>query len=189
MGGGVSGYKNKSETASQEYTNSSFAIHPAIGVAVKDNAVVGLRIAYAHGKTEQLNGTYTNVQEQNIFSPGLFYRRYASLGRKFYLFGEGGAYYSHGKTTNETKSLEAKSTQTSNTVGINFYPGVAFAVNRKIHLEVGLNNLLDFSYSSGKIESVSSGTTNTTKTSGFAFSTNVSTTAPLSVGFRFVLGK
>lgn len=124
-----------------------------------------------------------------MFSPGLFYRRYASLGKNFYLFGEGAVYYSHGKQINEALSFVSKSTQKSNSVGLNLYPGVAFAVNRKIHLEVGLNNLLDFNYGSSNIESISSGTTNTSKSSGFSFSTNVSTSAPLSVGFRFVLGK
>jgi hypothetical protein len=187
LGGGISGYKNKSGINQDENTNSSFAFYPAFGLAIKENAVAGLRLSYFHSKAEQNGVVYPNVQEQNGFSAGVFYRRYMGLGKKFYLFGEGSVYYSYSK--NRQEYTNSKSLQTNNNVGVSFYPGVAFAVSRKIHLEVGLNDLVDLSYGSNKMETTLSGTTTISNGSGFGFSTNVSTSAPLSVGFRIVLGK
>lgn len=190
LGGGISGSKSKTEDGSQGVNKSSaVVISPAVGIAVKNNSVVGLRLSYLHAKSELSNVVYPNLQEQNGYGIGAFYRRYAPLGKKFYLFGEGAVYYNHGSNKSEYTSAGSKSEQTNNAVGINFYPGIAYAVNRKIHLEVGLNNLVDLSYSKGKNENTSAGTTTTTRSSGFAMSTNVSTSTPLSVGFRFVLGK
>jgi hypothetical protein len=74
-------------------------------------------------------------------------------------------------------------------VGVNLYPGVTYVVGRRFHLEAGLNNLLSLQYTSSKNENTSSGQTSVNKSSGIDFSTNLSTAAPLTVGFRFVLGK
>lgn len=150
---------------------------------------MGLRLSYAHSKSDQKSVYNSDVQEMNGYSTGLFYRRYMELGKKFYLFGEGAAYYGHNKNQTEYKNSNTKYVQTTNVIGLNFYPGVAYAVSRKIHLEAGLNNLVDISYSSTRLEAISSGTSSVSKGSGFGVSTNVSTSAPLSVGFRFVLGK
>lgn len=186
LGGGISGGKNKSENNNQESQYSSFSFYPAIGLAVKENTVVGLRLSYYHSKSESDNNPYK--QEENGYSAGIFYRKYMPLGRKFYLFGEGAAYYSH-RDQNYIYP-DSKSIQEANSVGVNFYPGVAFAVNKRIHLEVGLNNLVDLSYNRSETKYTSLGnTTTTSKSSGFGFSTNVSTASPLTVGFRFVLGK
>ncbi|HEU4902800.1 MAG TPA: hypothetical protein VFT06_08405 [Flavisolibacter sp.] len=186
LGGGISGGKNKSENNNQESQYSSFSFYPAIGLAVKENTVVGLRLSYYHSKSESDNSPYK--QEQNGYSAGFFYRKYMPFSKKFYLFGEGAAYYGH----SDLKYIypDSESIQETNNVGVNFYPGVAFAVNKSIHLEVGLNNLVDLSYNKSESKNTSSGnTTTTSKASGFGFSTNVSTSAPLTVGFRFVLGK
>jgi hypothetical protein len=186
LGGGISGGKNKSESNNLESHYSSFSFYPAIGLAVKENTVVGLRLSYNHSKSETDNNPYK--QEQNGYSAGIFYRKYMSLGKQFYLFGEGAAYYSH--SNQENIYPDAKMIQETNSVGINFYPGVAFAASKRIHLEIGLNNLVDLSYNRNETKNTSLGnTTTTSKATGFGFSTNVSTAAPLTVGFRFVLGK
>jgi hypothetical protein len=188
LGGGISGSKNKSENNnSQESTYSSFGISPAIGVAIKENTVVGLRLSYSHSKSEQPSGNIPLEQKQNGYSAGVFYRRYLGLSTKFYLFGEAAAYYYFNKQENTYPG--SVSSQESKSAGLNFYPGVAYAVNKRIHLEVGLNNLVDLSYGSSTTKSTSSGNTVTSKSSGLGFTTNVSASAPLTVGFRFVLGK
>lgn len=187
LGGGISGGSGKTESNNTESKSSSFAVYPAVGIAVKENTVVGLRLGYYHSRSEQPNGTNEYVQTQDNYSAAIFYRRYLTLSSTFFLFGEGAAYYSRSKQGNTYPG--SKSTQVNNAVGVNLYPGVAYAVNRHIHLEVGLNNLADISYSSSNAQNVSSGITTTSKSSGFNFSTNVSSSAPLTVGFRIVLGK
>ena len=187
LGGGISGGTGKSENNSTESKTSSFSIYPAIGIAVKENTVVGLRLGYYRYKSEQTDVNNTYTQKQANYNAALFYRRYLTLSSKFFLFGEGAAYYNRGKQNNIYSSYT--STQKNKTVGVNLYPGVAYAATRHIHLEVGLNSLADISYTSGKTENTSSGITTSSRSSGFNFSTNVSSSAPLTVGFRIVLGK
>lgn len=184
LGGGISGGRGTSESNNQETVNTSFTIHPAVGLAIKPNTVVGLRLSYGRSTSEQEGGTPENKQESNHAGAGFFYRRYMNLSQKFYLFGEGAVYYNQAKQ--ETRTPWQQSDYSASSVGVNFYPGVAYAVTRKMHLEVGLNNLLDISYNRSETKSLSG---SESKASGFSFSTNVSTSAPLTVGFRFVLGK
>lgn len=189
LGGGISAGKSTSESSNTEYENSSFGFYPAVGLAVKDNVVVGLRLSYYTSKSEQVNQPNLYVQEQNGYSAGLFYRRYLGLGKNFYLFGEGAAYYNFQEGINEYGSAGQENIQTNRTIGVNFYPGVTYAVSRRFHLEVGLNNLVSLDYSRSKTESVVNSQTSTSKGSGVSFATNVSSSAPLTLGFRIVLGR
>src|SRR6476469_1944242 len=102
LGGGISGSHNKSDNSPLVTNYSSFSFSPAVGLAIKENTVVGIRLSFYHSKSEQKGGSYNNLQEQNGNSEGLFYRRYLSLGKKFYLFGEGTAFYTHSSTKNES---------------------------------------------------------------------------------------
>lgn len=191
LGGGISAGAGKanSSTTLEDRTNS-LAVYPAIGIAVSENTVVGLRLSYAHGKTEQTATGYSSLQEQNGHSAGVFYRQYMALGKKFYLFGEGAASYGYSRYTNENRLAETKTVQSNHTVGVDLYPGVAFAVTKNLHLEAGLNNLVNISYTRNKTENTyQNTTTNSSKGSGFNLTTNVSTASPLTVGFRFVLGR
>ncbi|HEV7333432.1 MAG TPA: outer membrane beta-barrel protein [Flavisolibacter sp.] len=187
LGGGISGGKGKSEGNNGEGKSSGFSVYPAFGVAVKDNVVIGLRLSYANSSSEYSDPNNQNSQDNENYGAGIFYRRYLSLSQKFFLFGEGAVYYNRGKQ--ESSQLTSKSTQTSNSFGVNFYPGIAYAVSKKIHLEVGLNNLLDLSYNTSKSEYVSGSSSLSSEARNFGFATNVSASAPLTVGFRFVLGK
>lgn len=184
LGGGISGGKGTSESNNRKTVTTSFSVNPAVGLAIQANAVVGLRLSYDKSKSELDDGTAENKQVSNHFGAGFFYRRYMNLSQKFYLFGEGAVYYNQGKQ--ETRNPWQHSDYNTSSVGVNFYPGVAYAVSRKMHLEVGLNNLLDISYNQSETKSLSG---SETKSSGLSFSTNISTSAPLTVGFRFVLGK
>lgn len=187
LGGGISGGVGTSEGNNQEGKSSGFSIYPAIGIAIQNNTVMGLRLSYNRSKNEHEEGANQSRQDVNGFGAGVFYRRYMNLSQKFYLFGEGSLNYNRSKQA--TKNAWQNSTQKISNVGLSFYPGVAYAVSRKMHLEVGLNNLLDISYSRSETESNLSSPPTLSKSSGIHFSTNVSTSAPLTVGFRFVLGK
>lgn len=190
LGGGISGSSGTSEGdggGGSESKTSGVSIYPAAGISVKDNVVVGLRLSYGKAKTK-FNDSYTQRnQEVENYGAGIFYRRYIPLGQKFFIFGEGAVYYNRNKQ--EEKQVLVGSKQIASTVGANFYPGIAYAVSKKIHLEIGLNNLLDLSYNTGTTEHFSGSNTTRSESRGFNFAANVSTSAPLTVGFRFVLGK
>ncbi len=187
LGGGLSVGSGKSEGGPSENKSRSFGFSPAVGIAVKDNAIVGLRLSYSASKSEQENINY--LQKFNGYSAGVFYRRYLTLSKAFFLFGEATAYYASSENSNENKPGNYKNVQKSRSVGVNLYPGVAYVVSRRFHLEAGLNNLLSLQYGTTKLTTTTSGQVTQSKSSGVDFSTNFSTAAPLTVGFRFVLGK
>jgi hypothetical protein len=187
LGGGISFGSGKSESGSSESTSRSFGFSPAIGIAVKDNAVVGIRLSYSTSKSEQDNTGY--LQKNTGFNAGVFYRRYIGLSKAFYLFGEGAAYYGTNENRNVSTPNNTTYVQKGKAVGVNLHPGVTYVVSRRFHLEAGLNNLVSLQYSSSKNENISSGQTSVSESSGIDFSTNLSTAAPLTVGFRVVLGK
>ncbi len=191
LGGGISGGKSKYESSSQENTSSGISFYPSVGIALKDNVVVGLDLSYSHSKSDQPNPTYVNRNVQNNYSAGVFYRRYTGLGKNFYLFGNGSLYYGRNEQTQESglNTSVSKSVQKRNGVGLGFYPGVAYAVSKRFHLEIGLNNLVSLYYSKNKTENTTNNTTTTTKGSDFSFTTNVSSNSPIALGFRVVLGK
>lgn len=187
LGGGISAGRGTSESGTVEGKFRSVGFYPTFGVAVKDNAVAGLRLSYYYAKSSQSNPDLS--QKSNGYSAGLFYRKYLPLSKAFYLFGEGAAYYASSETRNDYSPFGSDSRQTQRVIGVSFYPGVAYVVSKRFHLEVGLNNLLSLDYSRSTNENLSPGQSTISKNSGINFSTNLSTAAPLTVGFRFVLGK
>ena len=187
LGGGISAGRSHSETGTVESKSTSLSFSPTIGVAVKNNVVAGLRLSYFHSNASQENPALS--QKANGYSAGVFYRKYLNLSKAFYLFGEAAAYYSFNKADSRYAPLGADTRQTSRTIGVNLYPGVAYVVSKRFHLEVGLNNLVSLDYTRNKNETLPPGSSNVSKSSGLGFSTNLSTAAPLTVGFRVVLGK
>jgi len=187
LGGGISGGKHSYEPDPYENRSSSLNFYPTIGIAVEDNAVVGLRLSYFASKDKQTGNNYFNEQKLEGYGAGVFYRRYMNLSQRFFLFGEAGLSYSQNTYTQNKGNTQSK--RISHGVNLDLFPGVAFAVSKKFHLELGLNDLLDVSYNRTNYESTSGTNISTSKSSGFGISTNVSTSAPLMVGFRFVLGK
>lgn len=187
LGGGISGSTFDEDNTAVVSASSNFSFHPAFGIAVKDNVVVGMRLSYYHSVSKQSSPNYSTELEQNGYGAGVFYRRYLNLSRKFFLFGEGVGSYT--KNIYENKQASSTAKQTNHTASLSLFPGVAYAVSRRFHLEVGLNDLAQLSYTRRITENTSAGGSITTKGSGFGFSSNVSTSAPLNIGFRVVLGK
>jgi hypothetical protein len=185
LGGGISGNEAKSGSGTMETKGSSYIISPSVGVAVKDNTIAGLFLSYNHSSSNQGNLNSYKIK-QNTYGGGLFYRKYYGLGKGFFLFGEGNVFYQYSKYEQEASAPFIKK---SNSVGFNVYPGLAYAVSRRFHLEIALSNLISFNYFTTKGETLYPNNTITAKNNGFSFSTNLSTSNPLSVGFRVVLGK
>ena len=187
LGGGISGGSKKSDNGINETKSSSFGISPAVGLAVKENSVLGIRLMYSTSRSEEIATGRT--QNANGYIAGLFFRRYKALGKDFFLFGEGALNYSVYQNKYKNNNPNPTYSQTSHSISLNLYPGIAYAASKRFHLEVALNNLVNLDYGWGKTETMSNSTTSSTKNSGFGFSTNLNTAAPLTVGFRFVLAK
>jgi hypothetical protein len=184
LGGGISAGIGKQETNSGNGKSDGINIYPAIGWAIRDNTVIGIKGGYA-SNNQHVN---QSTQFSDAYSAGLFLRRYLGLGKSFYLFGEASASYAHQKSKS-AQTIDYGFSNTSNGVSLDVFPGIAYAVNKKIHLELAFNNLVNFSFGKNRTEYYSTGVTSFSKSRYAQFSTNLNTNAPLSVGFRFVFGK
>ena len=186
LGGGLSFNQTKYESGGMnEFKATGFSISPNIGFAVKDNQVFGIFLSYGHSKNRTLQASN---YDSDMYGGGLFVRRYLSLSKNFYLFGEANAGYN--RNTIFTQYFDHKETQKHTNIGVGLYPGITYAVNKKFHLEAGMNSLISLGFSGNKIiKTFDSGIEAKTESSGFGFSSNLSTSAPLTIGFRIVLGK
>lgn len=175
-------YENSNNT---EGENKGLSLYPSIGMFVKDHLALGVNTGFGRAVSKDNN----NDQKSTSYSLGVYTRRYLTLGKGFYLFGEANAgYYRSTQKRTTPQTPYAVSEQHSYT-GIGFYPGVVYAVNRFFQLEASLNGLAGLDYSTSKVTTTSNGVNSYSKNSGVSFNTNASNSNPLSVGFRFVFGK
>lgn len=185
--GGNLGASTNTTSATNNNSESSqkgFYVSPSIGFVTKDNTVWGLQLSYSHGKSD--NNTNADVYTNDGYGGSVFYRRYLTLGKNFYLFGQADAGYNYSKG----KQVYATgSSRTSRTDGVylNAYPGITYVVRKNFHLEASINNLVSLGYSYATITDVNNGSASSYKQKGFALSSNASSNNPLSIGFRFAL--
>lgn len=197
LGGGISFGNQKIEMSGSGFgvpsqTTKLTIINPAVGIAIKDNLIIGINLTYSDAKqTVPSNNNSTLTIKQA--GGGLFIRKYFPIAERFYLFGEGGLGYLHqeqeqidafgsGSNTNSAKGYS---------INLNLYPGVSYAITKRFFLELGLNNLLAAKYESLTLSSRStyspSVTNGTAKT--FSLTSSLSNASEISIGARFILGK
>lgn len=189
LGGNISAATNKQTYSgnTNEYTQRTFNITPSIGFVTADNKVWGFSLTYGH--TSSKSNSTPDDYNYNGYGGGVFHRRYATLGKGFYLFGEANAGYNYSKQKQTLIQPNQDRTIRTDVVYLTVYPGITYAVHKNFHLEVGINNLLRLDYSTQKVTDINGGTGNVATQKNFGFSSNASSANPLVVGFRFVLGK
>lgn len=184
-GGSISANKSKTEYPQYEAKAHGFSFYPSVGITVKNNLVFGIRGGYQNDKIKYIVSNFETSTKGYL--GGLFLRKYMSLGKAFYLFGETGATYFYIK---QDETATAQRITKIHGFDLYLYPGIAYAVNKRIHLELSLNDLVSLSYTKNTTDNIAGGISQVhTESKGFSFGTNFSTSSPLSVGFRFVLGK
>ena len=181
IGGNFSVSAQKNEQDNQNA--SSFYVSPSIGKAIKENLIVGVTLNYSNTINKYDLPAPAKSRETD-YGAGFFVRKYLNLVSKFYLFGQGslGANFSESKN-----STGLRPDSKSFSVNLNFYPGIAFEINRTFQLEAGLNNLFNVSYQHGKYYPDNSSAQN--KFSSFYASSALDTNNWLSVGLRVLLNK
>jgi len=186
LGGNISGSTVKTESTQPNVTSkqNGLTISPVIGFAVKENLVFGADASYSFFKTDQVYGQYT--QKQYSYGAGVFLRKYKPIGKGFYLFLQGrlgGRYdenkYTPGVSANNTKRF---------TTTFGGYPGVSYAINRKLQLETGFNNLLSLNYYHETGKNLD-GSGYSYKSNGFNIATSLDNLSSLYIGFRLLIGK
>ncbi len=157
VGGSIGYNQNKvdyKDTARNAKT-SSLRVSPSIGIAVKDNLIIGIRLSYGHDKSK--NYSYDGEGKTNSYGGGIFVRQYIPVISRLYLFGEASVAYTSLKAESTSKlydgygnyikeNIIAKSWGTD----LNVTPGLAFAITKKFQIETSLNSLFNAGYSKTK---------------------------------------
>jgi hypothetical protein len=195
LGGNLS-YDNQANNAdygsgsSNVLKSNTLNINPSIAKAIRDNLLLGVDLSYLHGSSTNNGNGAAGTSALNGFSVGFFFRRYKPIGSGFSLFGQaelsGG--YTHNHATNQVGSPTDDITNTGSGA-LNFYPGIAYALNRHWQIETGLANFLTVSYIHSR-ETIS----NTNQPDQFQTDHNFNLTSGLSgsdfftVGVRYIIG-
>ncbi len=179
---GISAQKTTSDTGANLVSNY-FTFTPTYGRAVKDNLIFGGDLFVQTGTNE----TIFNIEDRKSYGAGIFLRKYIDLGKKFYFFTEGEFIGYYDKFEGASLAFPEGNYNTKGfTIHAGFYPGVAFAVTKKFHIETGFNNLIYAEYSKTKTQYMSS--LLHYETNRFAIGSSLSSFNGFVIGFRFVLG-
>lgn len=168
---------------------NGFYVSPAVGVAVRNNLVVGGNLSYGTQSEKRDLNDYSS--KYNRYGAGAFVRKYKPVGKSgFYVFGQVGLQFSYSdqelKSSNSPIIQKGKITN----ISINVYPGISYAVSKRFHLESGFNNLLSLGYTREKSYLESPGAVSGYTSNGFSLSSSLSNAqSAFYVGFRVLLSK
>jgi hypothetical protein len=189
LGGNISASSSNSHFDGNPTDTESegFNVSPSVGFVTATNTAWGFNLSYANGKTKYLTTNNNNENKTNGYGGGIFYRRYVTLGKGFYLFGQAGANYNAYKQQAKFETPGFFTTTKTNAFSLSAYPGITYTVSKNFHLEIGLNNLVSLGYTN--TTTTNAGISGSRKQNDFSFGTNLSSSNPFSIGFRFALGK
>ncbi len=186
LGGGIgySSQENKLEGSTIENKTSNFYISPAIGIAIKENLIVGGDLSFS----SQIQKNGSNETTNNYYGAGIYLRKYLPIASRFYIFGQGrmGANIFDGETKHGTDYI---STNKGYNVNAGIYPGISFQVNKKLHLETGFNNLVYLQYEKVKIKTQSLGNVDNATSKSFTVNSSLNNMSGLYVGFRILMAR
>jgi hypothetical protein len=168
--------------------------------AIKNNLVAGIRLGKgstpSYNFTSFIPGAYSATYRSNpVFTAGLFVRRYAPLGKRLALFAEGSLTYTGGRFNNSDIDFTGKYYQSKerfSSIDLGFSLGLAWAVSKRINVELAFNNLLSagFSKTKGSLTYPLTGETGSFKNNEFNYNPNGGASFPnISLGVRIKLGK
>jgi hypothetical protein len=152
--GGNLGYTQQNSSSGTSPSNAvkstDLDINPSFGKAIKDNLVLGFDVTYGNTTLSQ---DQSFNDKSNDFGAGFFVRKYKPLGNGFYLFGQSrlGGGYSHGRNDGLDGANNPESDISNGfNLSLQFYPGIAYAINRNWQIEMGLPNFFAVTYNRSK---------------------------------------
>ncbi|MEP7106580.1 MAG: hypothetical protein ABI760_01335 [Ferruginibacter sp.] len=184
----VSGSKFKSpENNPTTSKNNSYTFYPSMGLAVKDNLIVGGKLLLSYYNNEQ-NVYYSN--KGNNIGAGIWIRKYLALGKSFYLFGDAGisgqSVYRKQTTMQQPDYFKEKGFS----IGAGIFPGLSYQVKNSLFLEAALYNLISVGYERKNTEQGTQGGTFTKGVNNsFNMSTSLGNGMPLQIGIRWIIAK
>jgi outer membrane protein len=184
--GGSIGYTSAKNTVNSS-KNESLYTNIQLGKFIKDNTAAGIIFSYGFSNMGSSNKT-------NLYNAGLFYRKYKSLAKGFYFFGELDGEYNYSKTTQGIFEIGNNAQRyTSNGGSVSFTPGVSYSIFKKMQIELSMPSMLSVSYGTLKTETLTPSTASISTEKGNSFSASANFNSSLlnnfAIGFKFLLGK
>lgn len=185
--GGSIGFSSSKSQQSPEDKNESFNTIIQFGKVIKDNNVAGIILSYGYSHN-------VSVYKTNQYGAGVFYRKYKSIAKNFYLFGEADAVYNYLKSTSGDFQVGNDATGfTSNSGILSLTPGISYSICKRMQMALVMQNLVSLSYGVSKNEATSTGTSTITSVKSHNFSANINVDSGVLnnwvIGFKFFLGK
>ena len=165
----------------------------SLGKALNENTVVGLDLSYLPSSVTnyQSYGPTPLKYQDNGYSVGIFFRKYKSLGKEFFLFGQGSASYNWSDQSGTDSTGLKRISGSTWSAGVDIYPGIAYRISKHFFLEITIPDLFVARYyKSNNVNQY--GTVNeiqTSKSDQFLISSSLSSN-PLNavgIGFRLIL--
>lgn len=167
--------------------DNGLRISPVFGKAIKDNLFLGADATVDIYKSEFYNSPYD--YKRHGYGGGFFIRKYKSLGKgDFFLFMQGRLGYSYNLNQSINQSPSNYKTM-YHAIEFAVYPGISYAVNKKLHLETGFNRLLALNYLNEKREETTGNVIKVIKSNGVSVSSSLTNFSQFYVGFRLLLSK
>lgn len=177
---------------SGDYKNSNGNITISTGKAINENTLFGIDLSYmATSSTNypSLNGDILLKLKTNGFSAGIFYRKYKSLGKEFFLFGQISASYGWSNTSGKDSIGQELISGSTSMISANLYPGIAYRVSKHLFLELTIPSLINIGYAKSNSSSHEQNLSQSNKNDQFSISTSLSSNPlnALGIGFRLIL--
>lgn len=166
----------------------SLTVSPSLGIAIQDNLILGGDLTFDTRK-QTYNKPFQLPQRTNFYGAGVFLRKYWKVADKLYLFGDGRLGYSFSNeklpSTRDPQLFEQRKT---NSVSLSIYPGLSFAVSRRVHIETTFFNLLTASYKNETLKEKESGKKLNTK-NDFDLASSFNNSNTFTAGVKFLLSR
>lgn len=148
---GYTSFKQNSRTPpiNSETKRNEILFSPSFAVAVANNLFVGADLTW-RTNTDKYSSTDMPDQvkvKSSSKGGGFFVRKYWSVVDRFYIFGQGRAGYESFERDYATYPPSLPATyEKGYTVSASVYPGLSFALSKKVHLESTFLNLVTLQY-------------------------------------------
>lgn len=191
LGGGLNfqSYTNEINSGVIPQTNKStgYGFSAELGIAKKENRLNGFFVnsGYTISKNEFPTQPANNWKSDHFNAgAGYFTRRYKSLGKSFFVFGEGraGLNYANQKFPASIASL-------TRSYGINagIYPGIAYKLNNRFFLELRLADFVSVGYSQQESTTLPNNRKNIIRNFSFASSLGLGYLRDFGIGARWII--
>ncbi|MEJ0083283.1 MAG: hypothetical protein WDM78_20555 [Puia sp.] len=163
------------------------------GKAVNENTVVGINLSYLPSSSTNsvTNGTPAFKYQNTGYAAGIFFRKYKSLGKEFFLFGQGSASYGWSNQTGKDSAGKKVASGSSWNAGIDFFPGIAYRISKHFFLELTIPDLFVVRYNKSNTVNQygTASEVQTSKSDNLSISTSLSSDPlnALGIGFRLIL--